>query len=193
MRSRLARIAVSWLLVGIGAPLLIRADVGVSPFDVLTTGLSEVAGWSIGTGFVLSSLLFFGTGRLLGAPVGPASIPGTLAIGVLVDRGLAIVPDPTGMAARVPMYVAGLLVIAAAICLGVSTDLGAGPSEVLMLGLMRHRVPVVPARWISDGTPVLVGAVLGGAIGVGTLIFVVTMGPMVRLGLTWLGYLPRRD
>jgi uncharacterized membrane protein YczE len=59
-----------------------------------------------------------------------------------------------------------------------------------MLGLVRRGMPIVPARWISDGTPVVVGAALGGQLGVGTLVFAVAMGPLVKVGLRRLGYTP---
>jgi uncharacterized membrane protein YczE len=59
-----------------------------------------------------------------------------------------------------------------------------------MLGLVNRGLGVVPARWISDGTPLAAGALLGGSVGVGTLAFAVGMGPMVKFGLRRLGYQP---
>ena len=72
--------------------------------------------------------------------------------------------------------------LAVAICLVVTTELGAGPTEVVMLGLINRGMGIVPARWISDGTPLVVGTLLGGAIGPGTLFFALSMGPMVKFG-----------
>ena len=91
---------------------------------------------------------------------------------------------------RVPLLVVGIAVIAVAICLVIPTELGPGPTEVLMLGLVARGMRVVPARWISDGLPVVVGAVLGGAIGVGTVLWVLCMGPLVKWGLRRTGYTP---
>jgi uncharacterized membrane protein YczE len=189
-RVRIARLVVSWLLVGVGVPLLLRAELGVSPFDVLNTGVSHVTGWSLGTSFIVDSILLFVTGRLLGGRLGPACVPGTVVIGLMVNVGLDAIAVQHALVPRIAMLVAGLVIIAVAISLVVTTELGPGPTEVLMLGLVHRGMGIVPARWISDGLPVVLGAALGGSIGVGTVLFVVTMGPMVKAGLRVLRYQP---
>ena len=188
--TRLLRLVGSWIGVGIGIPLLIRAELGVAPFDVLNTGVSDATGWSLGVCFVVDASVFYGIGRLLGARLGWASFVGTIVIGPLVNLFLRLIPQQQALVARLALYVAGILIIAVAICLVVSTELGAGPSEVMMLGLITRGLGVVPARWISDGTPLVIGAALGGALGPGTLAFVVCMGPLVRFGLRTLHYEP---
>jgi uncharacterized membrane protein YczE len=191
-RVRVARLVVSWALVGVGVPLLIRAELGVSPFDVLNTGVGNVTGWSLGTAFIVDSIVLFATGRLLGGRLGPACVPGTVVIGVMVNAALDAIPVQHALVPRIAMLAAGLVIIAVAISLVVTTELGPGPTEVLMLGLMHRGMGIVPARWLSDGLPVALGAVLGGSIGVGTVVFVVTMGPMVKAGLRVLRYQPTR-
>jgi len=162
----------------------------VSPFDVLNTGVGNVTGWSLGTAFIVDSIVLFATGRLLGGRLGPACVPGTVVIGLMVNAVLAAIPEQHALASRVAMLAAGLVVIAVAISLVVTTELGPGPTEVLMLGLVHRGMGIVPARWLSDGLPVVLGAALGGSIGVGTVAFVLTMGPMVKFGLRLLGYQP---
>ena len=189
MRVRITRLVVSWVLVGIGVPLLLRAELGVSPFDVLNTGVGNVTGWSLGTAFIVDSIVLFAAGRLLGGRLGPACVPGTVVIGLMVNAVLGAIPEEHALVWRVAMLAAGLVIIAVAISLVVTTELGPGPTEVLMLGLVHRGMGIVPAR-LSDGLPVVVGAVLGGSIGVGTVAFVLTMGPMVKLGLRLLGYQP---
>ena len=189
-RTRGVRLVASWVLVAIGVPLLIRAELGVSPFDVFNTGVSAATGWSFGRCFVVNSVALFLAGRLLGARLGWASLAGTLVIGPAVDAVLTAIPDQDLLAIRVPLLLLGIAIIAVAICMVVSTDLGAGPTEVVMLGLIRRGLGVIPARWTSDGVPVVVGALLGGALGVGTVLFVLTMGPMVKFGLRRMGYEP---
>ena len=190
MRARLARLMLSWLAVGVGIPLILRAELGASPFDVLNTGVSDTTGLSFGMSFIVDSVIFFAAGRLLGARLGWACLAGTLAIGPLVNLGLDLLPEQERLAVRVPLLVVGIAVIAVAICLVIPTELGPGPTEVLMLGLVARGMRVVPARWISDGLPVVVGAVLGGAIGVGTVLWVLCMGPLVKWGLRRMGYTP---
>lgn len=171
--------------------MLVQAELGVSPFDVLNSGLSDITGWSFGWCFMLASIFFFALGWVLGAQLGWASPLGTVVIGPVINLSLDVIGHHERMMVRVPLMVAGILLIAVAISLVVSTDLGPGPSEMVMLGLVHRGVPLVPARWASDGTPVVLGLLLGGAVGVGTLVFAVGMGPMVRFGLRRLGYVPR--
>lgn len=190
--SRLTRLFASWAAVGVGIPMILRAELGASPFDVLNTGLSEWAGWSFGVCFIVNSIVFFGVGRAMGARLGWACIAGTLVIGPLVNLVLDLIPEQELLASRIPLFVGGLLVIAVAICLVIPTELGPGPTEVLMLGLVARGMDVVPARWISDGLPVAIGAIAGGAFGVGTFVWVLVMAPMVKFGLRRLHYTPPR-
>lgn len=192
MRTRLLRLFASWIMVAIGVPMLIRADLGVAPFDVFNTGVSHATGWSLGVCFVVDAMIFFVLGSLLGVRPGWGSIVGTTAIGPMVNVVLAIIPKQHAMVPRLALLIGGSLILAVAVCLVVSTELGAGPTEVVMLGLMHRGMGIVPARWISDGTPLVVGTLLGGAIGPGTLLFALSMGPMVKFGLRRLHYEPRR-
>ena len=191
LRVRLVRLVVSWILVAVGVPLLIRAELGVAPFDVFNTGISSVTGWSFGVCFIVDALGCYVIGALLGARIGWASVVGNFVIGPLINVVLRVVPEYERLAVRVPLLVMGVLVIATAICLVVSTELGSGPTEVLMLGLMHRGLGVIPARWLSDGVPMLIGVAIGGSIGLGTLLFVLAMGPLVKFGLHRLGYQPR--
>lgn len=190
MRVRLFRLVASWVLVAIGVPLIVRAGLGVAPFDVLNTGVADVADLSFGVVFVIDGCIFFLIGALLGASPGPASWVGGFAIGPMINVTLSLLPDPDAIVARVPMLAGGILILAVGICLVVSTDLGAGPTEVVMLGLIRRHLGVVPSRWLSDGVPMLIGVGLGGDLGVGTVVFLVTMGPLVKFGLRRLHYVP---
>ncbi len=190
--TRTLRLVGSWVGVSIGVPLLIRAELGVAPFDVLNTGVANVTGWSLGVTFVIDACIFYLAGRLLGAKLGWACIGGTVIIGPLVNVFLDVLPVQHAMGPRLAYFAAGLLIIAVAICLVITTELGAGPSEVLMLGLVVRGMGIVPARWISDGLPLVIGALIGGALGPGTLVFAVTMGPMVKYGLGRLHYHPAR-
>lgn len=188
--QRLGRVAVSYLLVAIGVALLVRGDVGVAPFDVLNTGLSESLDIPFSIAFLITSVVFYGTGIALGGRTGWASLVGTIVIAPLVEGALAVVPETEALAARIPMFVAGVLVVAVAVCLVISTELGAGPGEVFMLGIIAHGVPVTSARWITDGTAFLAGLALGGAVGFGTLVFAFAFGPLVASGLRLLRYTP---
>jgi len=191
MRVRVMRLLLSWVLISIGVPLLVRAGLGVAPFDVLNTGVADVTGLSFGSVFIIDGLLCFAVGAMLGARPGPASWVGGFVIGAMINVSMSLIPEPEALAVRIPMLIGGTLIIAIGICSVISTDLGAGPSEVVMLGLIKHRVGVVVARWVCDGVPMLLGVALGGDLGIGTLVFLISMGPLVKFGLRRLHYVPR--
>lgn len=170
--------------------MLLRAELGVAPFDVLNTGISTALGWSLGVCFIVDAVAFYAIGRLLGARLGWACLGGTVVIGPMVNLFLGVIPHQTAVPARVGMFAGGIAVIALAICLVITTELGAGPSEVFMLGLIARGMGIVPARWISDGAPLVIGALLGGSLGPGTLVFALCMGPLVKYGLRKMHYEP---
>lgn len=190
-RARAARWVLGSALVAVGVPFLVRAELGVAPFDVLNTGVSDALDLSFGLVFTIDGLIFFLIGALLGGRPGLGSLCGGVILGPLINVVLSQIPEYERLAVRIPLLGGGILILAVGICLVITSDFGAGPTEVVMLGLVRHRVPVVPARWLSDGVPMLLGVALGGALGVGTLVFLVAMGPLVKLGLRRLRYVPR--
>jgi uncharacterized membrane protein YczE len=189
-RARIFRLTLAWPLIALGIALLLVADLGVAPFDVLSTGVAHATGWPFTIAYLSVSLLFFGIGAALGGKVGPASVIGTFVIGPLITVFRDLLPDPTTWLARIAMVLLATLLLSTAVCLVITSELGAGPTEVLMLGLVRHGVPIVTARWLTDGTPLLVGAALGGAVGIATVIFGIALGPLIRFGLRVLRYVP---
>ena len=189
-RTRVARVVVSFVLVSIGVGLLISAQLGVAPYDVLNTGVAETFDVRFGVAFLITAATFYGTGIVLGGRTGWASLIGTIVIAPLVEGVLAILPEPEAMAGRVPMFVLGLVVLAAAVCLVITTELGPGPGEVFMLGLIARGIPVARSRWITDGIALALGVAFGGSVGAGTLIFAFAFGPLVAGGLRALHYTP---
>ena len=144
--ARLTRLVVSWLMVGIGVPLLVRSNLGVAPFDVLNTGLNEVTELSFGLCFILMSAVFFGTGYLLGAKLGWACLGGTLTIGVMVNLVLRAVPERDALAWRLPFLVGAILPSEEHTCIGITFTLL--PFGVTMLlGEERHRRFSAIRRW----------------------------------------------
>lgn len=190
MRTRIVRLVSSWFLVGVGVALLLQSELGVAPFDVLNTGVVRAFGLSFGFWYVVNSLTFFAIGALLGTRLGPGSVIGTVVIGPLIDVVGAVLPEPAGLLPRGALLVAGVALISIAVSLVITAELGVGPTEAIMLGLMQRGVSIVPARLVSDGVPLVVGALLGGALGVGTVLFALAMGPLVKFGLRRLAYEP---
>ena len=191
MRARIVRLAIAWPMDALGIALLLRAKLGVAPFDVMNTGVSKVTGMAFMWAYLLASLVGFGLGALLGVKIGPANVIGTFVIGPMITLGLRLINPPAAIGLRVAFLVVATLLLGAAISLVITTELGVGPVEAVMLGMIKRGLPIVASRWISDGVPLVVGLVLGGAIGVGTVVVGVALGPLIKLCLGWLHYEPR--
>jgi uncharacterized membrane protein YczE len=172
---------------------MIRARLGVAPTDTFNKGFADTVKINFGLAFIVVSGLMYLIGWALGSLPGPGSIVGSLVIGNVIDVMLRSVDEPASLTIRAAFYVVGIVLIAIGICLAISTNLGPGPSEVVMLGLHRQGVSLVASRWIVDGAQMVVGFLLGGPLGVGTAIFVVAMAPMIKIGLRWLHYSPPTD
>lgn len=190
MRTKIGRFLASFVLVSIGVALVIRAEVGVAPYDVLTTGIAEALGIRISVSFLITAATVFAVGIALGGRAGWASAVGTFAITPLLDLALDITPSPEALAVRIPMFVAGVIILVVAVSLVVSTELGPGPSEVFMLGIIARGVPIAAARWVVDALVIAVGAALGGDLGMGTLVFAFAFGPLLAVGFRVLRYDP---
>jgi len=183
-------VAASYVLVAVGIGLLIRADLGVAPFDVLNTGIAEATGIRLGFAFLVTCVVFYGLGVLLGGRTGWASLIGTVVIAPLLEVVLILLPEPLRLVGRIPMFVVGVVVLVAGVCLVITTEMGPGPGEVFMLGLIARGMAVAPARWVTDAVALVVGIALGGAVGAGTVVFAFAFGPLVAAGLRVLRYTP---
>jgi uncharacterized membrane protein YczE len=189
-RVRLVRLAAAFLCVAMGIGLMIRARFGVAPTDTLNKGFADSTHIRFGLAFIVVSAGLYVIGWALGSPPGPGSVVGSLIIGNVIDVMLRVVDEPEALLLRIAFFAAGMILVAAGICLAISTNLGAGPSEVVMLGLHRKGLSLVVSRWLVDAFQMGIGFALGGPLGIGTAIFLVAMAPMIKVGLRWLRYSP---
>ena len=182
------RVAVSFVLVGFSVALLIRAGLGVSPFDVLNTGVAHLFDIPVGGAFLLVALVTTTIG-IARRTAGMGHRHGELAIAPLLQLSLAVIPEPQRLLVRVPMFAIGVLILTFAVCLAVTSELGPGPGEVMMLGLI-VRTCRGAARWVVDGGALVLGTLLSGAVGVGTVVFALGFGPLFARCLRLMGYDP---
>jgi uncharacterized membrane protein YczE len=175
----LGLVAAGGALIGLGAAGMITADLGVTPWDVLTTAVADLADVSVGvSGAVLSVLVY-----LLCAPFG--RLPGwgnaVLLVGVsgAVDAGMAVLGEPGGVPGRLALYAVGVPVVCVGVALIVRADIGVGPLEMVMLVATDRSVPLVRARVVIELTTLAVGWLLGGALGLGTAGFALVAGPLI--------------
>lgn len=179
------RLCWAFFLCALGIYLTIRANLGVSPWDVFAMGLSKTLGLQYGTANVGVGILILVMDVLLGGKIGIGTVLNTLLIGKMVDVLLFVAPIPAEIQLGRGLFC--LLLGEAVMALGTMQYMkeaqGCGPRDTLMVTLGRRfpRLPIGAVRCGIEATVTLLGFLLGGTAGIGTLIFVVTMGPIMNL------------
>lgn len=181
---------VGMVLVSTGVAAMIRSEVGVAPYDVVTTGLNERFEIPIGVAAVLLPFLFAAVGLALGGRnrIGIGTVLDTLIVGPLLGVVLHVLPEVEAIVPRLGYYAGGLAVLTIGIVLVIVPDLGAGPAEVLMLAVSDRGYPLARARTGIELLCVAAGWLLGGQVGFGTIAFALLIGPALRRTLTYVGY-----
>ncbi|PZE56236.1 hypothetical protein DEJ24_13300, partial [Curtobacterium sp. MCPF17_001] len=178
---RFVQLAVGLFLYGASVALQVRAVVGVSSWTVLTQGLENVLPWSFGVVTVTSSFVIL----LFWIPLRQRPRIGTLlnvlCVGPAADLVLWLVPEPGDLLGRVLLFVASLALLAVATACYIGAGFGTGPRDGLMVGLHeRLGWPLWVARTSVEVTVVVIGWLLGGDVGVGTVVAAFAIGPMVQ-------------
>ncbi|WP_249138593.1 membrane protein YczE [Phycicoccus avicenniae] len=178
---RLVQLVVGLVLFGATMALILRAGLGLEPWGVFTFGLIQHVPMSYGQMVVLSSFVIL----LLWVPLrqwpGLGTLANAVVVGVATDATLALVPPVEDLAVRVPMLLAGVVGNGLAGALYIGSQLGPGPRDGLMTGLSRRTGRSI--RLVRTGlevTVVAVGWLLGGIVGVGTLVYALLIGPVVQ-------------
>jgi uncharacterized membrane protein YczE len=186
LARRLPQLYVGLVLYGVSLALMVRGRLGLAPWDVLHSGLTHHVSLTIGQVVVVLSFVVL----LLWIPLrevpGLGTLSNALVVGFAADAGLAVLDAPDAMWLRVTLMLGGVLLNGLATALYIGAQLGRGPRDGLMTGL--HRRTGVSLRLVRTGlevTVVLVGLLLGGVLGLGTVIYALAIGPLAQLLLPW--------
>jgi uncharacterized membrane protein YczE len=185
---RLGTLAIGLVLVASGVAMMIRAEIGVAPYDVLITGIADLGDIEIGVAAMLLPLGFTLLGWALGRPPGPGTVLAVLLVGPILGVVPHALPTHEAMSARLPLFAVGFLLIGAGITAVVIAEIGPGPAEIVMLAIHDRGYPLAPVRTGIELTCVAVGWVIGGQIGAGTVVVALLIGPMLRWMLTTSGF-----
>lgn len=182
--ERLGRCVLGLAGFGIGIAFFVQADIGVPPWDVFHQGIAERANLGLGTVIIITG---FGL-LLLWIPLrvrpGIGTILNAVQIGIVENIAEGIIPDTSQPIIQVFYVFLGMVCIAAGSGLYIGAELGSGPRDGLMMGLnQRFGISVRIARTIVEVVAMTVGIILGGGIGIGTLVFAFGIGPMVQVAL----------
>lgn len=186
MLRRAIQLLLGLLLYGIALALIVRAAIGVAPWDVLTQGLSRVTGWGFGALTIAVGVVVLLLWIPLRQKPGIGTVLNVLLVGPAADLGLWLIPENLDLWLRILMFPAGLFVLALATGLYLGARFGAGPRDGLMTGI--HEVtgwPIWVGRTGVEVTVLAAGWVLGGNVGVGTVLFALLVGPLCNLTIPW--------
>ena len=186
--ERIGRCLAGLTLFGIGITLLIDSELGAAPWDVFHTGVSELTGISTGTIIIITGVLLLLLWLPLREQPGLGTVLNALVIGIVVDLTLPLVGDVDALAVRLAMMFGGVVVVAIGSGFYIGAGLGPGPRDGLMTGLARQRfvgrsISIRTGRTAVEVIVLGIGVALGGAIGLGTAVFAIGIGPLVQVFL----------
>ncbi|GGN37959.1 membrane protein YczE [Streptomyces fuscichromogenes] len=181
---RLVQLYAGLTLYGVSSALLVEAGLGLEPWGVLHQGLARHTGLSIGT----VSIVVGAAVLLLWIPLrqrpGLGTVSNVFVIGLAMNAALAVVPEAHGLAVRIPLMAAGIVLNGAATGLYIAASFGPGPRDGLMTGLHRRTGRSIRLiRTALEVAVVVTGFALGGTVGVGTVLYAVSIGPLAQLFL----------
>ncbi|MHA6669503.1 membrane protein YczE [Homoserinimonas sp. A447] len=182
MLRRIPQLLIGLFLYGVAIAMMIRAGLGVSPWDVLSQGVSIQTGLAFGLVTNLIGLAVL----LLWIPIrekpGIGTVLNVLLIGPSAEVGLWLIPAQTELWAQILLFAAGLVLLAIATGLYIGARFGPGPRDGLMTGIhRRYGVRIWVVRTTIEVVVLAAGWMLGGTVGLGTVAFALFIGPMVNV------------
>jgi uncharacterized membrane protein YczE len=172
MGRRLARLIFGLVLFGLGIAIMVMADLGLSPWEVLHQGIAEQTGVPIGTVGIITGLFVLLLWIPLRERIGLGTVLNVILIGLVIDATLFVFDyggEPLWI--RTTMMLIGVLLIGIGSGFYIGAGLGPGPRDGLMTGLARRGYPIGRVRVVLEITVLVLGWLLGGTVGVGTVVF----------------------
>ncbi|WP_158846968.1 membrane protein YczE [Saccharothrix deserti] len=191
---RVPQLLAGLWLYGASMALQIRATLGLDPWDVLHEGLTKITGLSFGTITAVVGALVLLCWIPLRQKPGVGTVSNVIVIAVAVDVSLAVLPNPTELLPRILFLTAGIVLNGLAAAVYIGARLGPGPRDGLTTGFCaRTGTSLRLVRTVVELTVLAGGWLLGGTIGVGTVLYAVTIGPLTQAFLplvTWVSERP---
>jgi uncharacterized membrane protein YczE len=178
---RLGQLYAGLVLYGASTAFMVRAGLGLDPWDVFHQGLARRTGLSIGTVSVLVGAFVLLLWWPLRQRPGLGTVSNVVVVGTAMDATLWLVPQPEALAVRIPLMAGAVVLNGVATGMYISARFGPGPRDGLMTGL--HRLTgrsIRLMRTCVEVTVLATGFALGGSVGVGTVVYAVAIGPLAQ-------------
>jgi uncharacterized membrane protein YczE len=186
--GRLVQLYAGLVAFGVSLALMLRADLGLGPWDVLHQGVAERLGVPIGWVVIGTGIVVMLAWIPLRERPGIGTLSNAVLVGLVADAALALISAPAGLAVRIVFLAVGIVGTAIGTGLYVGAGFGPGPRDGLMTGLARRGLSVRVVRTGIELTALTVGVLLGGSVGIGTIAFALGIGPLVQLALRRLSF-----
>lgn len=177
---RLPQVVLGLVLFGVGVAMMKASELGLGPWNVFHEGIAERTSLSLGQVIIVVGVLVTVLFIPLREQIGIGTVLNALIIGNTVDVALWLVDEPSAIAARIALMVAGPVVIGLGSGLYIGGGLGPGPRDGVMTGLAKRGIQIWRARTGIEITVLVLGLLLGGTAGVGTVWFAFGIGPLVQ-------------
>lgn len=181
MSAKLVRLYLGLTGFGVSVALLVRARLGLDPWDVLHQGIARHLDVPIGWVVIgVSGIVLLAWIPLRQRP-GFGTLSNVIVVGLVADQALEIIPAPKAMATRVAMLAGAIAINAVSTACYIGADLGPGARDGLMTGLARRGHSIRVVRTAIEVTVLVAGVLLGGSVGIGTVAYALSIGPLVQL------------
>ncbi|VAO93732.1 Uncharacterized BCR, YitT family COG1284 [Klebsiella quasipneumoniae] len=194
MLRRLLQLYIGLVLYGVSTALFVHANLGADPWDVFHLGVAKQLGISFGTVIILTGAAVL----LLWIPIrqmpGLGTVSNVIVLGLAADATLAVLPPLESLVARSALLVVAIVLNAIATGMYIGAGFGPGPRDGLMTGLhARTGWSLRGIRTAIELSVLLIGCLLGGKFGVGTVIYALSIGPLIQLCLPWFSQTVNRN
>ena len=183
LRRRVPALVVGVFVLGFAISVSVRAQLGVSPWDVLHQGLAEVTGLSFGLVVVLVGVVVLIAWIPLHQRLGIGTVLNTLSVGFIANLGIFLIPEQHLLVVRIPMLFLSIVMFGIGGGLYIGSGLGPGPRDGLMTAIAGRGHRIWAVRTLLECSALVAGYLLGGHVGVGTVLLALTIGPVTHAGL----------
>ena len=181
--ARCALLVAGLIAYGVSVGLMLRAGLGVMPWSVLDQGLSAVFGLAVGTWSMIVGAVVLVLWIPLRCRPGVGTLTNVVLVGLSINATLAVLPAAGTLVVQVPLLLAGIALNGIATGSYIGAGLGPGPRDGLSTGLAARGLSLRVVRSCIEVGVLAVGWALGGTVGIGTVLYALTIGPLVHLTL----------